>query len=80
MLATQEAHVIPPIWIKHLEMGLLTAQRHSPLRSPSQLTRPEITTRRTDGAGGDGLFTNEFVSVNMTGLKGPDIVSVEMTI
>ncbi len=35
---------------------------------------------RTDGAGGDGLFTNEFVSVNMTGLKGPDIVSVEMTI
>ncbi len=68
MLATQEAQVIPPIWIKHLEMVFVDGS--ASLSASFSFTADQTGDNdalRTDGAGGDGLFTNEFVSVNMTG-------------
>ncbi len=71
MLATQEAQVIPPIWIKHLEIvfveGSVSLSASFSFTADQTGDNDEL---RTDGASGDGLLTtegtNEFVSVNMT--------------
>lgn len=70
MLATQEAQVIPPIWIKHLE--IVFVEGSASLSASISFTVDQTgdnDTLRTDGAGGDGLLTaegtNEFVSVKM---------------
>jgi len=70
MFATQEAQVIPPIWIKHLE--IVFVEGSASLSASISFTVDQTGDKLwTDGAGGDGLLTtegtNEFVSVKMAG-------------
>lgn len=75
MLATQEAQVIPPIWIKHLE--IVFVEGSASLSASFSFTADRTGDNdelRTDG---DGLLTtegtNEFVSVNIIGQSDPHV-------
>lgn len=70
MLATQEAQVIPPTWIKHLEMVFVEASASlSTSFSFAADQTGDIDVLRTDGADGDGLLTTEGTNELVSGAQ-----------